>query len=243
MLLPTMSDEEVTIEIIYDLLELRKQNGTRTRLVIEYDKMRRKLKVPLSSTFIKVIPIKTKKKNMWLFFLSKAPSVKNYKGIESINILQLVYYYTNIGLRAFKISPDSNGGERPSPFSVFNSHLFTRYAERLGLNIPDPIKLIEHFFTKNGYFSIKFNEKAWLATCSEGMILGEIQCDGRWIVFKTFITDQQMFPDQTEEEMKLISWMQAEIEAELNKDQFDKTRHDYFADTLLGVKKTSRESQ
>jgi hypothetical protein len=137
----------------------------------------------------------------------------------------------------------SDRWEKPSPFSVFNSHLFTRYAERLGLNIPDPIKLMEHFLTKNGYFSIKFNEKAWLATCSEGMILGEIQYARRWIVFKTFVTDQQMFPDQTEEEMKLINWMHAEIEGELNKDQFNKAKYDYFADTLLGVNKTESKSK
>ena len=51
-----------------------------------------------------------------------------------------------------------------------------------------------------------------------------------------------MFPDQTEEEIKLIRWMKSEIEVELNKKKFDKARHDYFADTLLGIKKAGHSS-
>ena len=239
-----MTPDEVNKEITSERLELNKIDGTITRLLNEYDKTRRKSKIAPSSTFSKAFPIKTKNKNRWIFLLSKAPSVTKYKGIESINVLELTYYFTNIGLRAFKMIPHADGSGRLNGISVFNSHLFTRYAERLNLNISDPIKLMTHFFTKNGYFlSQKVQETGFIGTCSEGMILGELQNAGRWIVFKTFITDQQMFPDQTEEEIKLINWMQAEIEEELNNDQFDKARYDHFADTLLGVKKTGFESE
>jgi hypothetical protein len=234
MLIETMSDEEVYKEITSDYLELRKDIGMIIRLGEKYDKMRRKLKILPSSTFSIAFPIKTNKNNNWLLFLSKATSVTKYKGTESINILELTYYFTDIGLRAFKIIPDSDGSGRTNGISVFNSHLFTRYAERLNLNISDPI---------NGYFSSqKVQEIGMIGTCSEGMILGEIQNAGRWIVFKTFVTDQQMFPDQTDEERGLINWMHAEIEGELNKDQFNKPKYDYLADTLLGVKKASLSS-
>ena len=199
MLIETMSDEEVNKEIISDYLELSKDIAMITSLGNDYDKMRRKLKISPSSTFCIAFPIKTNNNNNWFLFLSKAHSVTKYKGTESINILELTYCYTDIGLRAFKMIPDSDGTVGINGISVFNSHLFTQYAKRLNLNISDPIKLMEHFFTKNGYFSMKFNEKASLATCSEGIILGELQNANQWVVFKTFITDLQMFPDQTEE--------------------------------------------
>ena len=51
-----------------------------------------------------------------------------------------------------------------------------------------------------------------------------------------------MFPDQTEEEKKLISSMQAEIEEELNSKQFNEAKYDHLADILLGVKKASTSS-
>lgn len=242
MLLQTMSEIEVTKEILDDWKELIREDGTINRLAREYDKLRRKNKIQSSNTFLRVNSIKTHKKNNWIIFLSKAPSETKYNGTESINVLSITYYFTNVGLRAFKVIPDKNGRGDYNGLSVFNSHLFTRYVERQNLEVTDPVTMIKEFFSRNGYLLSKEAQNGIIATCSQGLLLGEKQNSGRWFVYKTFINDLQMYPDQTKEEKELINNLQADIKLALNSKQFNEVRHDYFADTLLGIKKTEPNS-
>ena len=165
------------------------------RLCNDYDKLRRKGNVNKSSTYPIAFPIKTSKRNNWIFILSKAPSDESYRGASSINICSLTYYFNTKGLRVFKIMP--TGG-----LNVFNGHLFQRYNERMELNLIEPMEVVKQFFMNNGYFTSKIIKKDdrdfTITVCRDGLLLGEMQENGTWLVNKTFITKDQKFLFQDE---------------------------------------------
>lgn len=229
MLLDTMSPEELTMEIHADF---KKVCNSWLRISTEYDKERKKLKIDKHKSYNKYYEIKSKKNNNWLFLLSKAPSEK-YKGLESINVCSLVYYYSVDGLRVFKIRPE--GG-----LQVYNGHLFTRYNERLNLGIIKPLDSVKHFFINNGYSTtqvIKKESKEFIiSVCKDGLLLGELQNNLGWLINKTFITKDLMRADQNREETSLLDSLQAQIEEALNQPEFDKNHYSYLADVFKGIK-------
>jgi len=224
-----MDAQEIASEVLADW---QSASGTIERLAQTYDKERRRQKIGRELAFSKSYDIKTKKKNTWIFILSKAPADEKYKGLQSINVLSLVYYYSPLGLRVIKIMP--GGG-----LSVFNSHLFTRYKERLNLDIIKPLDLVKYFFINNGYFMAKVIPKDGrqfvLSVCNEGLLLGEMQA-AFWMVYKTFLTRELIKQDQTEAEAELMADLQADIQAELSRTNFDKDSYFYKADILKGIR-------
>ena len=229
MLIETMTPIEVTSEILEDWSIVTKSFD---RLVNDYDKERRRSKIDKGDIYSLPYEIKTKKKNTWIFIFSKAPSEDKYKGQSSINICSLVYYYSSIGLRVFKIMP--KGG-----ISVYNGHLFKRYNERMSLGLEKPLDIVKHFFINNGYFTSKVipknNKEFTISVCKEGLLLGELQEDRSFLVNKTFINKNLIRLDQNEAEEELIKSLQDEIETELNKVDFDKESYYYKADIIKGI--------
>jgi hypothetical protein len=228
MLIDTMTPQELTMEISKNYGNI--QNSL-DRLAQGYDRERRRGKISKYDRYCRAYEIKTKKKNNWVIFMDKGPSDEKYKSLDSIAVGSHVYYYTPLGLRVFKIM-------LPTGLSVFNAHLFTRYNERMNLGLTIPLEIVKHFFTNNGYYIARIiakdNREFIFTTCSEGILLGELQEGRRWIVYNTFLTRDLIRPDQTETEAELISNLQSEIEAELTRKDFDKTT--YKADILKGIK-------
>jgi len=229
VLVETMSPEEINLEIFTDW---RAVSNTIERLGKEYNKERSKLKVSKTDTYSKAYAIKTNKKNLWNFLISKAPSETTYKGLSSINICSIVYYYTPSGLRVFKIMP--NGG-----LSVYNGHLFTRYNERMNLNLVKPLDIVLHFFKNNGYYTAKIIPKEGrdlsVATCKDGLLLGELIMANNWHLHKTFIDKGLKSKAQDKIEEELLNSLQTEIEEELNKEIFNKESYNYQADIITGI--------
>lgn len=178
MLVESMSPDEINLEVFTDWEKVKKSLN---RLATEYNKERAKLKIIKTDTYSKTYAIKSHKKNLWNFLLSKAPSETTYKGVGSINVCSIVNYRTTNGLRVFKINP--TGG-----LSVYNGHLFTRYNERMNLGLSKSIDIIIHFFTNNGYSTIKIipkeDRELTVATCNEGLLLGELIRDSNWVYIK-----------------------------------------------------------
>jgi hypothetical protein len=198
----------------------------------EYDKIRRKNSIPKTAQFSKSFEFRTPSKNTWILIFGKAPADEKYKGPESISVCSLVYYYNETGIRVFKIVP--TGG-----LSVFNAHFFTRYNERMNLNLVKPLDKVKHYFENNGFSKGQTFEKEGrifiLSKCKAGYLLGEIQNNGYWMVFKTFIPNDFARTDQKETGDQLMDSLLIDIQEDLKKPNFDKDSYFYKADVYKGI--------
>jgi len=233
MILNTMTPAEITSEILNDFnISVKSWE----RLCNEYDRERKKLKIEKDLAYHKIFKIKSHKKNVWVFILSKAPSHEKYRSADSINVLSYTYLFTPSGLRVFKVVP--TGG-----LAVYNGHLFNRYYERMGLPPAEPVQMVNTFFINNGYSTAKaklVDGKSFvLGVCKDGFILGELQNNNQWIVYKTFITRNQSGGDQDGIELNLLNGLQDQIEKQLNEDDFDRLSYELNVDVAKGVSPNS----
>jgi len=230
MILPTMTNEEIHLKIMDEF------NLIKSRYIPlkgkEYDKIRRKNNIPKTAQFSRSFEFRTPSKNTWILILSKAPADEKYKGLESISICSLVYYYNEIGIRVFKIVP--TGG-----LSVYNAHFFTRYNERMNLNLVKPLDKVKHYFENNGFSKGQTIEKEGrffiLSKCKAGYLLGEMQNGNRWHVYKTFIPNDFARTDQKETGDKLMDSLLNQISEDITKPNFDKDLYFYKADVYNGI--------
>ncbi len=229
MILPTMTKDEITEEIKEDWKHISSTSWD--RLTSDYERKRRRGKVPKTATYHIFYEIKSAKKNKWIFKYCKAPSEERYKGSQCINILSLTYYYTPAGLRVFKIMPHSES------LSVYNGHLFTRYKERMGITIVDPIKSVKAFFKNNGHIMYKQipkdGKEYTIGVCKDGLLLGEKQ--GLWMVNKTFLSRDYIRSDQDTVEKEVIEILQKEVEEIRFKPFFNKAQHVFYSDIYKGI--------
>jgi len=228
MLLDTMNLTELANEVLTDWEKAAK---SLERIGLEYTKQRKRLKISRDEIYRKIYEIKTKKKNKWIFILSKVQSDEKYNGSCSIEASCFVYFYTSVGLRVIKIVPE--GG-----FAIFNGHLFSRYNERMKLKLIEPLEMVKHFFFNNGFCTSKELSKDGRAftfgIVKDGILLGEIH--GDWIVYKTFVTRDLITPNQCAIEDDLVTSLQDEIREELNNPEKDKVSHYYKSDILKVLK-------
>lgn len=229
MIVDTMSPNEMNFEIWSDYGNIQ---NTLERLTNEYDRERRRLKVNNTDVYSRTYHVKTKKKNTWIIVIGKAQSDEKYKNIHSLTMACLLYYYSPVGLRVFKIM-------LPSGLSVFNSHLFTRYNERMNLGFCEPLEIVKSFFTNNPSYAIKIipqdNREFAIGVCREGLLLGELQEQRMWLVYKTFINRGVISLDQTKIENELINSLQGEIEQELNQFEFNRDNYKFKCDVFKGI--------
>ena len=188
MLLPTMSNREITQEIARDY-EIITGSSTLWRLMDEYHKKRKKLKIKGEEDYTVYREIKTKSKNNWLVKLSKKQNVKKHKSAEDTFTALFTWYYTSIGIRFFFRTETGT-------ISVFNGHLLTRYRERMNLEINLHLDLFKRLFKNNkdwNYWILprEDNKQKFIGILKEGFVLGDILIDGEgllWLVHKTFIS-------------------------------------------------------
>ncbi|WP_297085422.1 hypothetical protein [uncultured Draconibacterium sp.] len=201
-----MTDSEVHSEIHRDFNVI--QNDFHTKLALRYDRARRKNKIKKDDPFVIPFKVVTPCKNTWFIIMNKSFSEVSYKGLETISITNLVYYYTNIGIRVFRIDPNVG-------ISVFNAHLFSRYNERLNKNIVEPIEKVLTFFNNNPFTHskvIKKDNRIYLmGKIRQGIILGEIMNNGYWMVWKTYISDDLKREYQNQIERDLHNSLKNEI--------------------------------
>lgn len=231
-----MNDVELLSELISDTHKIR--STTIERLILEYDRERKKKKISKERTYTRCYPIKTAAKNTWLVFLGKSPSIEFYRDTSSLTIHPIVYYYNQIGLRAFQLGTDGF-------FHVYNGHLFNRYNERMELGLNTPVEIMKRFFTHNRHHTQATIEKKGrqfsLSVCKEGMLLGEFQNDGFFLVHKTFISRDIFYADQDEVEKELIRVLQKEIEAQMFNMKFNAVQHRLKSDIFYQVSGKMKE--
>lgn len=238
MILPTMTNEEIHVNILHDFHYILSRKFDQLGKV--YDKTRRKNSVPKDAVFPKFYEFRTPSKNTWTLLLSKAPADNLYKGENSISILSFCYYFIDKRIRVFKVIPNENG-RGVNGLAVYNAHFFSRYNERMNLNLINPQDKVKHFFTNNGFSMDKVvqkdGENLMIGKCRDGLKLGELQHLGKWVVYKTFIPNNYAFDEQQDTAEELLTDLQKEIEAELNKPDFDKLSYFMKADVYKGITK------
>ncbi len=237
MLISTMTPKEIREEVYKDYRSII--DISLNRLTQKYNRERKKLKVRKESTFQRFYSIKTKNKNPWLIAIGKAPIVEKYKKTEDMHLGLYVYYYTSKGIRVFKPNPNVHDFSKNRGLVVYNSHLFTRYRERMGLSITDPLEIIKRYFTHNAYLTasdtIIDGRQYTLSKVKEGYVLGEIQEEGWFWAQKTFITEDQSFDCQDEVAQQLMSNLQKNLNDMLYEPQFRQLDYEFRANIMKGI--------
>lgn len=230
MILDTMNDFEILSEIQRDYRLI--VNRSIDRYAKNYDKIRRNSCISKDAEFPKCFEVRTHAKNDWILILSKAPAENKYKGLDSISYCFLVYYYTKVGIRVFKV--DIQYGT-----AAFNAHFFSRYNERLNLGLINTLDKVKHYFCNNSYAigQIKDNNSAFnvIGKCKDGFRLGCYLGNKPWIIYKTFISNSMTSEEQEEIGSELINSLRQQIESELVKKDFDKDKYYYMADVYKGI--------
>ena len=90
MLVPTMNRHEVTAEVVRD--EKKLMDTSCSRLMMEYDRERKKLKIDKTKSYCKADPIRTAAKNNWIVFIEKCASAPAYKTWTDAAFCCVVYY-------------------------------------------------------------------------------------------------------------------------------------------------------
>ena len=186
MLLPTMTNQEISKEIIKDYNAIW-CSSTIDRLLNEHKRERKRLKIGNDAEYTTVYEIKTNSKNKWIIIITKLTLYKT-AGYENFTIFSFTYFYSDLGIRVFSCNDKYE-------IRVFNKHLFARYRERMKLDIPDLKDIIKTFFIHN--LSLKDNflpevddKKPLQALIKEGFLLGEFITEDRWFLYKTFISKE-----------------------------------------------------
>lgn len=207
MLVPAMTEREITLEIWKDCATLHK--STVNRLGGDYHRERKKLNIDPGQTYPRHYSIRTKAKNNWIVFIEKAPATAKYKSENDVVFCTVVYYYGTKGLQVFK--PLIATGL----MVVYNGHVFTRYNERLQLNLNQQLDIIKRFFTYSGYSHhdvVEHRTRLFsIGVCREGVLLGDYKPEYKWLVNRTFVCRDLYNQYQDETEKELIDVMQKEI--------------------------------
>ena len=160
MLLNTMTSAEINKQISSEVLKLKQT--TMPRLLQEYDRERRRLKVDKNSTYCKDYRIKTAGKNNWIICVNKPLSQARYTSIDEANICCSVYYYSDKGLLLY--CPEEDGR-----LNVFNAHFLNRYNERLHLGLCNITDVIIHFLKNET--PLKFFNSQIISSASSMLLL------------------------------------------------------------------------
>lgn len=207
MLLPTMNAAEVYKEVKRDIDKLF--DTTVQRLGVEYERERKKFKIDKQRTYTKIYTIKTATKNNWLLYFKKNPGKEVFNTRDDAQVSFVTWFYDKKGLRVI-LWTESHF------LQVFNGHFFSRYNERMKLNLSQPVDIIRHFFKYN-YSMITdtngFTEEgfAFVQYFRDGLALGSIDLAQMWMVHKTFVSRDLFFNTQNGVEGGLMDKLEASI--------------------------------
>lgn len=187
MLVPSMNFDELKVEANseYDVLI---KSSTIQRLTLEYVSERLKNKVKRNESHPLFYTIKSKKKNNWLIMIRKKDTVEYISSPDDFNSLCMLYYHSDKGLRIILTVPSR-------VISIYNEHLFTRYKERMHLDLSGTLEIAKHYFERNYVatfqsFPQEENIRGIIGLVSNGFALGEMHFINSNIImyYKTFIS-------------------------------------------------------
>ena len=184
MIVHTMTEKELFEEVIQDVANAVKFSDTKDqkfrRMVIKSNRF------PVRAHCFYVSP----RKNKWIIFLE----AKTKKEIgEECRINFVTYYDSPHGVYALMLT--STSGKQH--LILYPPHFFTRYMERMNLDLPR-LQLIQQFFAVNNAYSYyRPNRSEVCGSTEDGIALGLMSIHGN-VVFKTFISYSMCQGDQIE---------------------------------------------
>lgn len=182
MIVPSMSKEEVIREMLSDFDIVRRKS----EFVIK--EVQRQLikskKYPFAKAYDYITP---KTKNTWIYWLE-------FKSKNDIFQSFVCCYYTSVGLMAGLVSTDME-------ITLFTGHFFSRFAEREGLNIINPIDKIKKYFLLNPVMVSETREELEggaheiIGKVNTGVILG-VRNKKRIMICNTYLSHAMLGKDQ-----------------------------------------------
>ena len=184
MLVERMNIKEITMEVLNDYFAIC-ASSTLNRLAMEYYRERSKLHIKKEDEYHRCYEFKSKSKNNWILSLYKDHDLKKLQKIEDCTFFLYTYYYTGKNISIIRIAPNDK-------LEFYYGHLFARYRERMGLDMPNLLDVVKYY--------LRINSKSWnrklpekdgqikvIGTLSCGFQLGEYDKENQCDVFKTFI--------------------------------------------------------
>lgn len=223
-----MNRKEVTAEFMRDHEKIT--NTTLVRLQGEYDRERRKRKINPSSDYVKVYTIKTKAKNNWIIIIRKPYSFSKYKSIGDTCYCLITYYHDEKGLVVLRHRDEENGIE------AYWGHFFTRYNQRMHLNLDSTTEIITTFFINSGSIAYHIHPEENFRTagiCRDGFVFGSKDNENNWIINKTFISKAIAFDDQNKAGQKIVQQFGAQLLLQLFDEDSDEREYLHKADMML----------
>ena len=201
MLVSTMNHQEITKEILKEQ-EIFLNSSTTSRLTSEYFIERKKNKIKKDADYPRFYDIKTKAKNHWSILLSKGHELPYYNSPYDFDIRFFTHYYSEKGIRVFESNPDE--------IVVHNQHFFSRYRERMNLNILNIMDVVKLYHKRNwdpkySYMDEVDGRNKFVAISDDGYAMGEYIVADNWIINKTFLAKSAPDAKMTKVERMMIS--------------------------------------
>jgi hypothetical protein len=178
-----MNHQEIAKEILKEQ-EIFNYSTTILRLTSQYYDERKKKKIKKDAEYPRYYDIKTKAKNKWSILFSKDRSVNYYNSPLDFDIRFFTYYYSEKGIRVFESLPEE--------IIVHNQHFFTRYRERMNLNILNIMDVVKLYHQKNpdpryNIMEEQDGRSKFVAVLTDGFAMGEYIVEDNWFINKTFL--------------------------------------------------------
>lgn len=206
MLVATMTIAEVNAAVLKDYEKLSATSFM--RLLDEYNRERKKLKIAKEAIYPRMYRIKSGAKNVWHFFVRKSPVKANYHEGDAVSC-GVTSYFSPLGLQFFRPQAHNQFME------VFYGHFFTRYNERMNLNLANHTDIVFRFMSNCGYLQpAKWTENGKVMTsaiCNDGIALGNYYDDVDWLVHKTFISHDMKNGKQQVTEQRVLLQLQIDL--------------------------------
>ena len=111
--------------------------------------------------------------------------MQKYRCINDSEVLCFAYFTSSIGIRVFNTHVNGQ-------IMVFNRHLFTRYRERMFLDVPNLIDVVKVFFNNNINVNYQLLPQEdgvikFFGLVPQGFLLGEYFKELNWFENRTFI--------------------------------------------------------
>jgi hypothetical protein len=201
MLVSTMNHQEITKEILKEQ-EIFTYSTTILRLTSEYYDERKKKKIKKDAEYPRYYDIKTKAKNKWSILLSKDSTVTHYNSPLDFDIRFFTYYYSEKGIRVFESLPEE--------IIVHNQHFFSRYRERMNLNILNIMDVVKLFHQRNSDPRFQLMDEQdgrckFVAVLADGFAMGEYIVEDNWYINKTFLAKSRSDTKMSSIERNVIS--------------------------------------
>jgi hypothetical protein len=134
--------------------------------------------------------------------LSKDRSVNHYNSPLDFDIRFFTYYYSEKGIRVFESLPEE--------IIVHNQHFFTRYRERMNLNILNIMDVVKLFHQKNpdpryNIMAEQDGRSKFVAVLTDGFAMGEYIVEDNWFINKTFLPRSSPNTKMSSTERSVIS--------------------------------------